>query len=124
MKATIASETATERPAMAGYAGCYLRFCAAHLYELHGSVVRHDARRVQRIGHVMRRNTSRLGLTDLAKLAARLEERSLHRDWAAVYVLYCAIARTIVGLCRGRPTSIAITFAPPRRTRWLRVVRT
>lgn len=124
MNQTLTREkTGQDRLRMRGFAACYLRFCAAHLVELKRAVVERRPRCVRRIARVLRGNTSRLGLSELASLGRQLEEHCRGRDWDAVRSTYRVIAATVLELCRSQPVPINVAFGPDGQVQRFQVTR-
>ena len=97
---------------MPGLAGCYVRFCAAHLRQLEECISRHDVASVSRIAQTLTGNARRIGLSELSSLGRQLEEYCLGTDWNAIDSTYRAIADTVLKLCDSTPVRIKVKFVP------------
>jgi len=118
---TTTRETSGEMP---GVAGCYLRFCAAHLDQIAEYIAEQDLASVSRIARKLRTNARRVGLSELASLGGQLEEYCLGTDWRAVNSAFQAISSTVSRLCEGTPAEIEVRFEPDDGAKELHVERT
>jgi HPt (histidine-containing phosphotransfer) domain-containing protein len=93
-----------------GFAGGYLRFCAEHLSDLAGCVERQNLDAVSRMARALRTNAHRLGLEELSSLGRQMEDYCLGPDWNAIGSVCRSISETVLKLCDGHRTPIAVEF--------------